>query len=65
MLSAPEPSLDRCGLTRAVSVCLGPLYGLFGSQRGVDVSVRGSLEVVETKVDGAWFFSSSLEADVG
>lgn len=48
------------------SVSLRPLYGLFISQRGVDVSVRGSLEAVETKAGhGAWFFSSSLEADVG
>lgn len=40
------------------SVCLWPLHSLFRSQRGVDVSVRGSLEVVETKADGgAWFFS--------
>ncbi len=48
------------------SVCLRPLYGLFRSQRGVDVSVRGSLEVVETKAGrGVCFLSSSLEADVG
>lgn len=56
--------IDHCGLTRALSV-LRHLYGLFRSEKGVAVSVRGSLEGVETKADhGAWFFSSSLEADV-
>lgn len=34
--------------------------------RGVDVSMRGSLKIVETEANhDAWFFSSSLEADVG
>ena len=31
------------------SVVLKPLYGLFRSQRGVDVSVRVTLEVVEKR----------------
>lgn len=48
------------------SVCVRPLYGLFRPQRGADVSVRGSLELVETKVGhGAWFFSNSWEDDGG
>lgn len=47
------------------SVRLVPLSGLFRSQRGVNVSVGATLQAVETIAGhGAWFLSSSVDADV-
>lgn len=45
---------------------LGHFFMLYFDHRGVDNFMWDSLEAVETKADhGAWFFSNSMEPDVG
>lgn len=62
-LSVPEASTEPLW-SNETSVCLRSLYSLCRSQRGVDVSVSGRLETVETKAGpDAWFFSSSVESN--
>ena len=74
LVEASEGRRDvRCARTlfrplwsNEISVCLGPLYSLFRSQRDVNVSVRGSLVALETKAShDAWFSSSSMKANLG
>lgn len=65
MLDTPESSFDnKLQRSNMSAACLRPLCGLFRSQRGVNMTVRNSLEAMEIKAsNGAWFFSGSLRAD--